>query len=102
MSSRRGGTMSQTVLILGGGIGGMVVGNVLRRRLPPKHRVVVVDREPSFSLAASYHWVMSGTRTPEQVSRPLNRLQSKGIELIHAEVDHIDQLNPLALQPIEG
>jgi len=82
--------MSQTVLILGGGIGGMVVGNELRRRLPPKHRVVVVDREPSFSLAASYPWVMTGARRPEQVSRPLNRLQRKGIEVIHGEVEHLD------------
>jgi sulfide:quinone oxidoreductase len=33
---------------------------------------------------------MSGARTPEQVSRPLNRLQRKGIELIHGEVEHLD------------
>ncbi len=82
--------MSQRVLILGGGIGGMVAANVLRRRLPPKHRVVVVDREPSFSLAASHLWVMSGARSPEQVSCPLDRLQRKGIEVIYGEVEHID------------
>lgn len=82
--------MSQTVLILGGGVGGLVVANLLRRQLSSKHRVILVDREPSFSLAASYLWVMSGTRRPEQVFRPLGRLKRKGIEVIHGEVEHID------------
>ena len=82
--------MSQTVLVLGGGVGGLVAANILRRHLPPKHRVVVVNRESMFSLAASYLWVMSGARRPEQVSRPLERMRAKGIELIHGEVEHID------------
>jgi sulfide:quinone oxidoreductase len=82
--------MSQTVLVLGGGIGGMVAANVLRRHLPHEHRVVVVDREATFSFAASHLWVMSGVRSPEQVTCPLDRLQRKGIELIQGEVEHID------------
>ena len=82
--------MSQTVLILGGGVGGLVAANTLRRRLPPKHQVVLVDREPSFSLPASYLWVMSGSRRPQQVSRPLERLRGKGIQVIHGSVEQID------------
>src|SRR4030067_1738937 len=82
--------MSQTVLVLGAGVGGLVAANVLRRHLPPKHRVIVVDRAPLSSLAASYLWVMSGARRPEQVSRPLDRLQRKGIQMIHGEVEQID------------
>ena len=82
--------MSQTVLILGGGVGGLVVANLLRRRLGSTHRIILVDRESSFSLAASYLWVMSGARRPEQVSRPLARLKRKDIEVIHGEVEHID------------
>ncbi|OHD16866.1 MAG: pyridine nucleotide-disulfide oxidoreductase [Spirochaetes bacterium GWB1_59_5] len=82
--------MSQTVLVLGAGVGGLVAANVLRRHLPPKHQVIVVDRAPHSSLAASYLWVMSGARRPEQVSRPLDRLQRKGIQMIHGEVEQID------------
>ena len=82
--------MSQTVLVLGGGVGGLVVASLVRRHLSSEHRVLVVDREPSFSLAASYLWVMSGARRPQQVSRPLGRLQRKGIQVIHGEVEHID------------
>jgi sulfide:quinone oxidoreductase len=79
-----------TTLILGGGIGGVVAANALRKRLPRSHRIVVVDREPAFTLAASFLWVMSGDRTPEQVSRPLGGLQRRGIEVVHGEVEHID------------
>jgi sulfide:quinone oxidoreductase len=70
----------QTVLILGGGVGGVVAANALRRRLPRRHRVVLVDREPDFSLAASFLWVMTGERRPAQITRPLARLARKGIE----------------------
>ncbi|MHB8797794.1 MAG: NAD(P)/FAD-dependent oxidoreductase [Thermoanaerobaculia bacterium] len=80
----------QTVLILGGGIGGVVAANRLRKRLDRQHRVVLVDREPNFALAASFLWVMTGDRRPEQIARPLARLERKGIEVIRGEVERID------------
>ena len=79
-----------SVLILGGGIGGVAAANALRKALPKKHRIVLVDREPSFTLAASFLWVMSGARTAAQVSRPLDNLRRKGIEVVHGEVEHLD------------
>jgi sulfide:quinone oxidoreductase len=82
--------MSQTVLVLGGGVGGLVAAQLLRKRLPRSHRVVVVDREQSFQLAASFLWVMDGSRTPAQVSRPLARLERKGLEVVRGEVERID------------
>ncbi len=82
--------MSESVLILGGGIGGVAAANELRKRMPRPHRIVVVDREPAFTLAASFLWVMTGARKPEQVSRPLERLKRKGIEVVRAEVEHIE------------
>ncbi len=80
----------QTVLILGGGIGGVVAANRLRKRLGRNHRVVLVDREATFALAASFLWVMTGARRPEQITRPLARLARKGIEIIQGEVERID------------
>ncbi len=82
--------MAETVLILGGGVGGVVAANTLRRRLPRSHRIIVVDREPAFTLAASFLWVMTGDRTPQQVSRPLERLQRRGIEVVHGDVERIN------------
>ena len=37
----------KTVLILGGGVGGLVTANELRQRLGREHQVVLVDREDS-------------------------------------------------------
>ncbi len=82
--------MAENVLILGGGIGGVVAANALRKRLSRRHEIVLVDREPAFSLAASFLWVMTGARKPEQVSRPLERLRRKGIEVVRGEVERID------------
>jgi len=79
----------KTILILGGGIGGVVAANSLRKRLGRQHRIVLVDREPNFALAASFLWVMSGDRRPEQVARPLSRLERKGIEVIRGHVERI-------------
>lgn len=81
--------MAESILILGGGIGGVAAANALRKRLPRSHRIVVVDREPDFKLAASFLWVMTGARTAEQVSRPLDRLRRRGIEVEHGEVEGI-------------
>jgi sulfide:quinone oxidoreductase len=69
--------MAQTVLILGGGVGGLVAANELRKALPEPHRVVLVEREPAFVFAPSFLWLMTGGRTAGQISRPLTRLEKK-------------------------
>ena len=82
--------MGKTVLILGGGVGGVVAANRLRKSLPPEHRVVLVDREPSFVFSPSFLWLMTGDRTAAQISRPLERLERKGIEVVRGEIERID------------
>lgn len=77
-------------VILGGGIGGIATANRLRRKAPRGHEIVLVDRNPTFSLAASYLWVMTGARKPEQISRPLDRLARRGIRVVIGEVENID------------
>jgi NADH dehydrogenase FAD-containing subunit len=77
-------------LILGGGVGGVVAANALRSRLGRRHRIVLVDREPDFRFAASFLRVMDGTRWPAAVSRPLERLARRGIEVVRGEVERVD------------
>jgi|SRR5659263_12679 len=85
-----GVSRGQTILVLGGGIGGVVTANRLRRKLDRSHRVVLVDREPTFSFAASYLWVMTGDRTTRQITRPLQRLTRRGIDVVIGDIEAID------------
>ena len=82
--------MGQTVLILGGGVGGLVAANELRKALPNEHNIVLVEREASFVFAPSFLWLMTGGRAAEKISRPLARLQRKGIEVVRGEIQRID------------
>jgi len=62
--------MGQMVLILGGGVGGLVAA--------------------TFVFAPSLLWLMTGDRTADNISRPLARLERKGIELVRGEIQKID------------
>src|SRR5665811_2221926 len=47
-------------------------------------------RDRDFTFAASYLWVMAGSRRPEQVTRPLKSLERRGIEVVIGDVTDID------------
>jgi len=80
----------KTVVILGGGIGGIVAANELRRCLPHEHRVVLVEKNRQHTFAPSYLWMMTGDRRPEQISAPLDRLIRPGVQVTVAEARGID------------
>ncbi len=80
----------KTVLILGGGVGGIVTANALRKQLAPEHRIVVVDKGGEFIFAPSLLWLMVGWRQAKKISCDLRRLLQPGIELIRAEVGSIN------------
>ena len=82
--------MKSTILVLGGGIGGMVAANEIRRQLPSTHRVVVVEKNAQHAFAPSFLWLMTGDREPHQIRRPLAGLLRRGVELVQAEVLGID------------
>lgn len=81
--------MAQSVLILGGGVGGLVAANELRRALPKRHRITLVERESAFVFAPSLLWLMTGGRTPGQISRTLAGLEN-GIEVVRGEIQRIE------------
>jgi sulfide:quinone oxidoreductase len=83
-------TVAENILVLGGGVGGLVVANRLRKRLPREHHVVLVERERTFVFAPSLLWLMIGGRTASQISRPMERLGKKGIEVVTGEIERID------------
>ena len=81
---------AKTVLILGGGVGGIVAATRLRKLLDPEHRVVLVEREDTHVFSASLLWLMIGGRSPGEISRPIGSLAKRGIELVRGTVERID------------
>lgn len=81
---------AQTVVILGGGVGGIVAANELARRLPDGHRIVLVERSPRHAFAPSFLWLMTGDRTTAQVTRDLRSLIRPRVEIVQAEARSID------------
>lgn len=80
----------KTVVILGGGVGGVVTANELRQKLGNEHRVVLVDKEAQHVFWPSLLWLQVGQRKPENIVRDLSLLERKGIEVIQGDIDAID------------
>ncbi len=81
---------TRIILVLGGGIGGIAAATRLRALLPKPHRVVLIERAPSFVFAPSLIWLTTGDRTENQISKSLNGLVRQGIEVVHGEIERID------------
>lgn len=82
-------TTGKTALILGGGVGGLVTANTLKREAPDSD-VVLIDREREHVFAPSLLWLLIGDRRPEAIKRPLSRLERKGIRVVTGEIEEID------------
>jgi sulfide:quinone oxidoreductase len=76
----------KTVLVLGGGVGGLVTANELRKQLQEPHRVVVIERSTTHLFYPSLLWLMIGQRKPQSISRQLDTLTQKGIEVVLGEI----------------
>lgn len=81
--------MAKTVVVLGGGPGGVVTANVLAKTLPEKNRVVLVDRRDSHQYQSAYPLLMVNKRRPGQLTKKLGNLERKGIEFFQAEVNKV-------------
>lgn len=80
----------KTIVILGGGVGGLVTANELRRHLDREHRVVLVDKEGKHIFWPSLLWLQVGLREPKSFVRDLGMLEKKGIEVRTGQVEAID------------
>ena len=82
--------MSHTALVLGAGLGGMVAAQMLRRLLPRRDRVVLIEREARHVFPPSLLWLMVGQRSADVISRPCMHATRPGIELMGGAVTAID------------
>lgn len=83
--------MGKTILILGGGTGGVVAANLFMKVLPKEHHVALVDRRDRHVFLASLPLVATGRRRPEQIMRNLQLLEGPNLQFVQAEVE---QFNP--------
>ncbi len=83
-------TQNKTILVLGGGIGGIAAAARLRHQLPANHHVILIEREICHVYSPSLLWLMVGRRDAEAISRPLAVLTERGIEVVRGAVERID------------
>src|SRR4030043_794619 len=83
----------KTILVLGGGIGGLTAANELQRLLPAGNRIVLVEKNPKHTFAPSFLWLMTGARRPEQITQDVRQLVQPGVDLLLAEGQTIDIAN---------
>lgn len=80
----------KTILVLGGGTGGIIAACRLRKKLPREHRVVLIERSADYLFEPSLLWLMTGLRQRKNISRPLAKLEKQGIELVRGNIERID------------
>ena len=78
------------VLVLGGGSGGLVAANKVKRLLGKEVEVTLVDRNTHHEFMPAYPWVAFGMREPEAIRRPLANLEKRGIRYLQATVEALD------------
>ncbi|TAL69326.1 MAG: NAD(P)/FAD-dependent oxidoreductase [Bacteroidetes bacterium] len=83
----------KTIIILGGGIGGVVSANKLRKKLHSEYKIILIEKNPVHYFVPSFMWVMTGDRKPSNISVKLEKLVNPGIDLVIAEAKSIDLIN---------
>ena len=78
------------ILILGGGIGGLVAANRLRKKLGKEHKIILIDKNDKYVYAPSFLWVMEGKRNAKEIQKPLEHLKRNGIDFVNEKVVKIE------------
>ena len=81
--------MKPRILILGGGSGGLVSANKLAKIFKDQAEITLIDRNPYHEFMPSYPWVAMGYKDPDDIRRPLNLLERKGVKFINDNVKEI-------------
>src|SRR3989304_2435632 len=83
----------KTIIILGGGTGGLVTANELSKKAGNKAKIILIDKNKNHVFAPSFLYLMLGKRQAERIQKPLSLLKKKGIEFINDEIVRIDHKN---------
>src|ERR1039457_2979306 len=78
------------VLILGGGTGGTITANRLRRILPASTDITVIDSNDNHLYQPGLHFVPLGLADADGLVRPRGPQLHGGIEYVQATVESVD------------
>ncbi|HEX6420569.1 MAG TPA: FAD/NAD(P)-binding oxidoreductase [Acidimicrobiales bacterium] len=83
--------MTRHVVILGGGTGGTLAANRLRRSFPPGEvRLTVVDQDDRHVYQPGLLFVPFGLADQHDIVRPRRRQLHKGIDFVQSAIDRVD------------
>jgi sulfide:quinone oxidoreductase len=85
--------MPLDVVVIGGGVGGTIVANILSKKLRDGVNITVVDRQGKHFYEPGLIFAMLGGVDPADLWRPERTLLRKGIRLAINEAQAIDQKN---------
>jgi sulfide:quinone oxidoreductase len=86
----------KNVLVLGGGVGGTLVANLVSRKIKKQidagdARVTVVDATGEHVYQPGFMYIAMGNQDPKSLRKPERRLLDDRVELVVSEVVHIDE-----------
>jgi len=79
-----------SILILGGGFGGVAAAVSLSKQLAPDDEITLVDRRDSFFVGFRKIWAFLGIAPLSEGMRPLKALEHHGISVRQATIESID------------
>lgn len=87
--------MSNTILVLGGGIGGVNTAKELSKKIGNEEgidlaKILVFEREEKYIYQPSLTWLMVGKRKEEQLYRDTKNIEGGGIEVIFGEIENVN------------
>ncbi len=86
----------QNVLVLGGGVGGTLVANLISRKIKKQieagdARVTVVDEKGEHVYQPGFMYIAMGNQDPKSLRKPERRLLDDRVDLVIGEVTGIDE-----------
>lgn len=90
--------MNETILVLGGGIGGINTAKELSKKIGNEGeinlaKILVFEKEKKNVYAPSLTWLMVGEREKKQIFRDTRDIEVGGIEVIFGEIEAVDPGN---------
>ena len=87
--------MKKTILVLGGGIGGISTAKELSRKIGNEDginlaRILVFEKEKQNVFGPSLTWLMVGKRDREDVQKETKDIESRGIEVVFGDIETVD------------